>query len=471
MAFNCKFNRNITLGSGSDGCGSTETALGGIQERFYIYNIQDIDGFEYLYDNRADDTLIISTIITGEPYYYVDASSITYNETQDGDIYEHVLTAVVANFQPLTQDILSDAVRGRFLVCFKPYGSDYYRVFGWKEGATMTHTGDLDESNSSYTITFSDTSNYPLMSADKSNFNLADKQYRPIFVPLYDVTYCELDEHGLQTGWCLAQYVVKVNSAGQALDVNNHLCEYSELPQDAYKLEGVADGGYHILGTYTEDAVFDGKPVRVYDIVLCQPESSGSITVDPLLIRLNSTTRLTANASLTSNDVWQMMSETPEYCTMSPTYGSGNSTLTFYHGRYGGDDHIIVQNLNSYEQVEITVQNRIIICMGNESFDNGIMNFHVYARAYGGDNSYHWTVNNQGLTITEAYNTEGDVPELRGLDCVVNEPAVEQERSWTFTFIHDNDEEEVKTCTVTILGQNSEPYWRLTSRFCEEETI
>lgn len=468
MSFNCKFNRNITLGSGSDGCGSTETALGGIQERFYIYNIQDIEGFEYLHDNRADDTLIISTIITGEPYYYVDASSITYNETQDGDIYEHVLTATVANFQPLTQDILSDAVRGRFLVCFKPYGSDYFRVFGWKEGATMTHTGDLDESNSSYTITFTDSSNYPLMSADKDNFSLADKQFRPIFVPLYDVSYCELDEHGMQTGWCLAQYVVKVNSAGQALDVNNQLCEYSHLPQDAYKLEGVADGGYHILGTYTEDAVFDGKPVRIYDIVLCQPEGTDSISCDPLLIRLNSTTRLTANATLTSNDVWQMVSDAPEYCTMSPTYGNGNAVLTFYHGRYGGDDTITVQNLNSYQQVDITVQNRIVICMNDSEFENGIMNFTVFARAYGGSNSYHWTVNNQGLTITEAYDSSDGTPVLTALDCAVNQTDVEEQRSWTFTFIHDDDNEEVKTCTVTILGQNSEPYWRLTTRFCEE---
>lgn len=469
MAFSCRLTRNISVTQdGSSSCEANDLAVGGIMERFYIFNIDDIQGLKFLNDERSDDSLYIDTINTSQPYYYVDAASVTYNETQEGDTYTHTLTATVNSVNPIIQDIISDAAPGKYLVCFRPKGSTDYRCFGWKEGAELSHTFDIDESSNSYTLTFSDESEFPLFTVKADNFDLANKQFDPIWQPLYDVTYCELDEHGMQTGWCLARYVVKTNTAGQALDEDNKLCEYSGKLQDAYKLQGVVDGNYHIIGTYGQDAVFEGKPVRIFDPVLCLIETSGTISFSEDTVRLNSTTRQTASVNLTSNSAWAIVSEAPEYCTVAPSEGEGNAVMNFYYSRWGGDDVVKVRNLNSYEETTINVHNRTLITYDNLEFENGTTNFSVYCKAYGGSENYTWQVDAEGLSITEAYNTEGDTPVLVALDCTVIDPSVTSERQWTFTFTHADDNEEVKTCTVTIFGVDQNPYWRLLSKVCEE---
>ena len=464
MSFSCKLNRNITANqTADDPCSNVDLMAGGIADRFYIFNIEDIQGLKFKDDERYDESLFVDTIITSEPYYYVDGSGVTYSETQDGAIYTHQLTANVNNIQNIIQDILSDAAPGKYLVCFKPLGSEDYRMFGWELGASMSHTLDISESASNYTVTFSDESEYPLFAVKSDNFSLKDKQFEPHWKPLFEVIYCELDGNGKQTGWITAPYVVKVNSAGEPLGSDNRLCEYSHLPQDAYKLQGRPDGDYHIVGTYDANAVYEGQPVRVFDPELCLPENEGTISFADETIRLNSTTRQYATVELTSNAAWAMTSEAPEYCTMSPNSGDGNATLSFYYERYGGDDVITVRNLNSYEETSITVHNRTLIPGAGEEFPYGTEQFEVYARAYGGSESYTVQVDNPGLTLTPVYS-DGL---LVGYDAVVNDPTVQTARSWTFTFTHDDDNEEVKTATYTILAMDTTPFWRLMRTYCE----
>lgn len=464
MAFNCKLNRNISVDqTGADPCANIEVMAGGISDRFYIFNIDDIQGLKFKNDDRSDESLYVTDIITAESYYFVDGSGVAYSETQEGTIYTHQLTANVNNIQNIIQDILSDAAPGKYLVCFKPLGSEDYRCFGWKQGATLTHTLDISESASNYTITLSDESEYPLFAVNKSNFDLANKQFEAHWKPIFEVTYCELDSRGMQTGWITAPYVVKVNSAGQALDASNKLCEYSGQPQDAYKLQGQPDGNYHIVGTYQADAVFDGQPVRVFNPELCLPENEGTISFDQQVIRLNSTTRMTATANLTSNAAWAMVSDAPEYCTVSPNSGDGNAIMNFFYGRYGGDDEITVRNLNSYEETSIIVHNRTVIPGAGEEFPYGTEMFNVYCRAYGGSEGYTIQVDNPGLTLTPVYS-DGL---LVGYDAVVNDPTVTTTRSWTFSFVHADDNEEIKTATYTILAMDTTPFWRLMSQYCE----
>ena len=54
-----------------------------------------------------------------------------------------------------------------------------------------------------------------------------------------------------------------------ALDKDDKLCQYSGLPQAAYKLEGVADGDYYIIGTYSANEMIDGRSVRIFDTTIC----------------------------------------------------------------------------------------------------------------------------------------------------------------------------------------------------------
>lgn len=454
--------------SADDPCSNVEMMAGGIADRFYIFNIDDIDGLKFQNDNRSDDNLYVDTIITSQPYFYVDGSGVSYSESQDGAIYTHQLTANVNNIQGIIQDILSDAAPNKYLVCFKPLGSSDWRCFGWKMGATLSHTLDISESASNYVLTFSEESENPLFSVKSDNFNLSNKQFDPHWKPLYDVSGCQLDGNGMQTGWCLALYVVKVSSAGQPLDSANKLCEYTGQPQDAYKYYTATDGDYHIIGTYQDDAVYEGMPVLVFNPEICLPESEGTISFAEEVVRLNSTTRQYATVELTSNAAWAMVSEAPEYCTMSPNSGDGNSTISFYAGRWGGDDVVTVRNLNSYEQTSITIHNRTVIPGVGEEFPYGTEQFNVYCRAYGGSESFTVQVDNPGLTLTPTYDSSDGEPVLVGYDAIVNDPTVQTTRTWTFTFTHDDDNEEVKTATYTILAMDTTPFWRLMRQYCEE---
>jgi len=406
---------------------------------------------------RYDNNLIVETIITQAAYYYIDCSSVSYSESQNGDKHTHTLTLTVGNIQPITEDTISDSTNHKYLVAFKPNGSNYYRMFGWKAGAEMSYTMDISESTNSYTITFNDESEYPLMTVYPDNFDLGSKIFSPIFKPLYDISYCEVSG-GKKTGYCIASYVVKVNSAGQALDKNNMLASYSGLKQDAYRYSKVSsDGGYNILGTYDDTASFDGVPVKVFDVSLCPPEASGTITVTPTIVKLNSSTT-TQNITVTSSNAWKV-SNSPTLVTVSPSSGSGNATVSAISGGNGGDDIITFQNRTTCERASVTVQIRLIKINSEYTFDNSVQSFTLTPIVEGGSKDYNYSVDKSGLTITK--QSDGS------LVCVVSSTSADF-RTFTFTFTHKDDPTERKLVAVNIQGNNTDPIWRAMSTYCED---
>lgn len=462
MAFNCKLTRNISLnpdGTSTVGgdCGSAEIASGGIQERVFIYNIDDIDNLQFENDMRFDNNLIIDTIITTASYYFIDCTEVTYNEVQDGTKHTHTLTMTVANTQPITEDTLSDAIHHRYLVSFRNKGAEMYRVFGWKEGAGLSYTMDMDSDTNAYTITLSDESEYALMSAYADNFDLGNKVFSPIFKPLYDISYCEVSG-GKNTGYCIASYVVKVNSAGQALDRNNMLSSYSGLKQDAYRYNQVSsDGGYNILGTYSDTASFDGLPVKVFDVTLCPIDAQGTITVSPTTVKLNSTTTSSA-LTITCSNVWKVANAS-NLVTVSPSSGSGNGTATVISNGTGGDDIVTLQNRTTYERVNVNVEIRLIKINSEFTFDNTVTQFELKPIVEGGSEDYLYSVDRTGLTITK--QSDGT------LLCVVSTPSTDF-RTFTFTFTHRDDGSEKKLVAVNLQGNNTDPIWRMMSQYCED---
>lgn len=319
MAINCKLNRDIALGSGQDACMLTDINAG-LYDGLYVFNIEDVDNLVFSGDSRPDNSLYVDTIITAQPFYRIDATNISYTEEYDDHKYTHSLTASIKSVNNKIEEILEGAVHGKYLVGFRVIGEDNYRLIGWKEGLSLDETLNISKDNNAYTLTLNGITSYPSMECDKSNFDLANKVFEPIFEPLF-----EAGKVTCQYGWAIANYVVKVNAAGQALDTNNKLVQYSGLPQDAYKLEGVSDGGYNILGTYTSTATYEGKSVKMYDTSLC--DVSCSISVSPSAITLNSTTTSTA-FTVTSSDDWELVSY-PSYVSLSRTYGGVNDQTVY----------------------------------------------------------------------------------------------------------------------------------------------
>lgn len=332
---NCKLNRDIALGTGQDACMLTDINVG-VSDGLYVFNIDDVQNLVFSGDSRPDDSLFVDTIVTAQPFYKIDATNIAYTEEYDDHKYTHNLTASIKSVRNEIEEILEGALHGRYLVAFNVVGEDNYRLIGWKEGLSLDEQLSISKDNNSYNLTFNGTTTYPSMEVDKSNFDLANKVFEPSYEPLF-----EAGKVTCSGGWAVANYVVKVNAAGQALDTNNKLVQYSGLPQDAYKLQGVSDGGYHIVGTYTSTDFIEGKSVRIYDTSLCNV--SCSINVRPSTINFNSS--ITSNTiTLNSSDDWELVSY-PSYVTLSRTYGGANDqTIYVYSNGYCGSETLTFKN-------------------------------------------------------------------------------------------------------------------------------
>ena len=468
MALNCRLDRNISLNQpsdtgGTDGCNSQDITMGvgGISSPVLVYNIGDVPSLTFEGDNRSDYSLFVETINSTGQFYKVDHTDATYNEEYDtaNHKWTHTLTLTVGNIQPLFEDILSDAVNGKYLVCFRPNGAEDYRMFGWKYGATLDYSVNIQSDSYGYTITFEDESEYPLFTVDRDNFGSKTKVYTPIFKPLYDIYFCEQGTDGRHTGYLVAMYVVKVNSAGQPLDRNNQLCQWSNLKQDAYKITGVtSDGGYNIIGTYQKTATFDGKPVKIYDLEKCPANVTNSIFINSKkveTINLNST--ITAGTyTITSSDEWSMVSE-PQYVTISPVEGgNGNTPSTFHHNGVGGCDKVEFMNKITHEIVILNTCVNIINIGKEYTYPNEVSSTVITPIVKGCDTGYTYTI----TPSVDSY--KDDLGYIH-----INFPSTDEDLEYTLTTIHDCDSNERKITKIYRQGVGKDPRWILDNNYCE----
>ena len=329
----CKLYRDISVGTGmgGDGCNLVEMNVG-ISDGLYVFNIDDIDSLVFENDSRADTSLFIETINTSQPYYRIDATNISYEMNYEDESYSHKLTASIKSVRTSIEEVLDDAVHGRYVVAFKVVGEENYKFIGWKEGISLDEVLNISSENNGFTLTFSGTTTYPQMEADKDNFNLANKVFEPIFEPLFEAGKVVCDG-----GWAIAMYAVKVNAAGQALDSDNKLVQYSGKKQDAYKLASASDGGYNILGTYDNTASYNGKSVRMYDTSLCNVQCT--LSISPSTLNFNSTTT-SSTISITSNGDWQLISS-PSTVSLSMAQGGVNDQTVWVYADGGCGTEIL----------------------------------------------------------------------------------------------------------------------------------
>lgn len=349
---NCKLNKDIALGSNvGDGCLSV-TINAGVSDKLYIFNLEDVQNLIFFEDSRADKSLFVDTIVTSKLFYRVDATNIQYTEEYDDHSYSHQIVATIKNVRNEIEEILEGAVHGKYLVAFKVIGEEHYRLVGWKEGLSMDEELSIQKDNNAYTLTFEGRTSWPEMECDKTNFDITNKVYEPMFEPLFAAGSVTCSD-----GWAVANYAVKVNAAGQPLDSNNKLVQYSGLPQDAYKLQGVSDGEYNIIGTYTQNEYVDGKSVKAFDTTICNV--SCTIGVSPNSVSFNSSTTTSAITIYSSNE-WEVASY-PSTVTLSRTYGgAGDSLVYVYSNENCGNETITFRNKIGKCVAALQVTNNII---------------------------------------------------------------------------------------------------------------
>lgn len=460
MIYNCRLNRNISFSQpgSADSCdGRSLEGIGGIS-KVVVYNIDDVPSLKFDNDNRVDESLYVDTINSTGQFYTIDFTSATYQEAFENGKWTHTLTLDIQNISTLFEDILADGTNGRYFVCFKPNGGEDWRAFGWKYGAKIGYSMNIQSDSLGYTVTFEDVSEYPLFGVNADNFGDKNKVYTPIFKPLYDVYFCEQSD-GHYTGYLVAMYATKVNAVGQPLDSDNKLCQWSGKKQDAYKYSSVSsDGGYNILGTYASSATFDGRPVRILDYDKCSASVTNSIFINQKkneTIELNSTVT-TRSFIITSNNNWIMLDD-PRYVSITPRNGgNGNTTCYVTHNGVGGTDEIRFLNTETREIVTLIVNVYIISTNTEYIFPYGTTEFILTPTAEGGSKDYTYTVS-PSLSVSKDSN--------KFLVCHPNVSASEQ--NFRFTLVHVNDNAETKVIDVKILGNNVNPSWQVLSSNCE----
>lgn len=466
MALNCKLDRNITLSQpnesgGTDSCNGQDITMGvgGISSPVLVYNISDVPSLTFEGDNRSDYSLYVETINSIGKFYKVDHTDATYNEEYDNHKWTHSLSLTVANITSLYEDILSDAVNGKYLVCFKPNGAEDYRMFGWKFGATLDYSLNISSDSLGYTITFEDTSEYPLFTVAKDNFGTKDKVYTPLFKPLYEVFYCEQDQEGHHTGYIIAMYVVKVNAAGQPLGSDNKLCQWTGKKQDAYKINTIqSDGGYNIIGTYTKDATFDGKPVKILDYEKCPANVTNSIFINSKkaeTISLNSTIS-GGTFVITSTDDWMMVTD-PQYVTITPVEGvNGNTPCVLHHNGVGGCEQIKFMNKVTSEIVTLDVCINLISVASSYAYKCETNEIVITPTVEGCSSAYTYTIS---PTPSSHSKDESGFIHIT--------PTAGQSVEYTLTLTHSCDSNEKKVVKVYVLCDDDDPIWQLKQTYCE----
>ena len=441
---NCRLYRDITISTGESGCMLVDVNVG-IQDGLYIFNLDDIEGLVFSGDSRPDASLFVDTIITSQPFYRIDATNLNYTEEYEDHYYHQTLTASIISVRNEIEEIMEAAVHGRYVIAFKVIGNEHYKLIGWKEGLSLDDELTIASEDNSFQLTFDGNTTWPMMEADKSNFNLANKVFEPTFEPLFEVGKVVCHDNG----WATAMYVVKVNAAGQPLDTNNKLCQYSLLPQDAYKLQGVADGGYHIIGTYTTNDFIEGKAVDIYDTSLCNV--SGSITVTPSTVNLNS--NITTSAiTVVSSQEWELVTY-PSFLQISRTGGGVNDQLVYIYGTdICGSEILTFRNRVTRQTANLTVHNDRIGIGSNYTYPNGTTNFTLTPTICG---TYTATASSGTVTI----NGDGSFT-VTGLSVSNNEQTI------TVTLTAGT---ETKQVTITILGNNTAPMLRAIAEWCQTE--
>lgn len=441
MAIKCKLNRDIALGSVHDACMITDINAG-VFDGLYVFNIDDVQNLIFSGDSRPDDSLYVDTVVTSQPFYRIDATNISYTEEYNDNKYTHSLTASIKSVRNEIEEVLEGALHGKYVVAFQVIGEKDYRFIGWKEGLSLDEQLSISKDNNAYTLTFKGTTTYPSMEVDKSNFDLVNKVFEPMFEPLFEAGKVTCSE-----GWAVANYVVKVNAAGQALDANNKLVQYSSLPQDAYKLEGVSDGGYHIIGTYKSTGYIEGKSVRIYDTELCNV--SCSISVSPT--QLNFTSTVTSNTlTITSSNDWELVTY-PSYVTMSRTEGGANDqTIEVYSNGDCGSETLTFKNKVGGCTATLGISVNVIKLGETYYYPNGTTEVTLAPTSC---NVYNGTTSEGTLKV----NSDGTLT-VSGIS------EAENQKTLTVTLTSGS---ESKTVTLVISGVDTSKGRKAISEYCE----
>lgn len=454
---NCSLTKNI-----SKDC---TTHISGIFDKIYLYDIDYINGITFGNDTRFDSGESVSEINSSQQFYVWDVSDGEYTEEVDGEEYSHEIVFNIHQTQEV-EDILSDAKNGRFLVAFKLKSEYRHRLVGWNLGLKLSYTLTVGEEGNYYTITFSNEGVFPSFECDNKIFKRDSMVFEPIYRPDFDMSLCEI-ENGAFTGYRIALYVTKQNTAGEALDVNNQLCEYSGLKQCAYKYATAPDGLFVIEGTYKYNAVYNGQAVKVYDKAHCQESSTGTITVVPSTYNITAHANPQVTLSVTTEDRWFIDMTNSYFTAVTPMSGVGDSKVILsWNGETAQSNEVLFfYNIDTNEKIEVRGSFFCVNVTGDDVIPYKTLSAVYNVDCYGGSKEY--SVETSCSSNLVKYHI--DDSKYGFIVVYIDDYTTIPENGATITLkvTHKDNTNEVYTKRIKIKGGNTTPKWVEQSRECE----
>ena len=123
------------------------------------------------------------------------------------------------------------------------------------------------------------------------------------------------------------------------------------------------------------------------------------------------------------------------------------------------DGKIIIRNNSTYETVVISVDVNLIKVNEEFTFQNGTTEFDITPVVEPSGSDYTYSIDKSGLTITK--QSDGT------LHFVVDNPS-DEFITYTLTLTHGNDAREKKYVAINLLGNNTQPVWRVMTQYCED---
>lgn len=421
---NCKIVNDIV--------GCAKMFGGGIYPIVYLY---DFDTTNIVYDGDLNIKEINGqyTLLKGAEWTYaMDIKDNAYQHKLSGSI---VLDALEEFYNAENQS---------FIIVFAEKNGDY-KCFGDQFGAKLSFSQDITNEKSEISVSFGELSDSVLKVVDATNF-VRDRIYH---VKLNDVNWvCEAASNGYK----FPQYQTYTNYQGEPLDRDGRLVSITGNKQAAYKATSAPDGDYDIVDTYV------GEDKHVYDAINCPNTTTGSISVSPGVINLDTTGNPTAMLEIVSDNNWSVLNKDEiKTFTLSAYNGiQGTMRITVYNG-LGGTERIEFINVETREVVTVIVNSYVINVKETYEMD-------------GSDRMISIPVTCNG-TITAT--TESDVVSLDVSDNVIYVSLVESPTVDTNVWIkvkHNDwpDEEKDVLVKVKAIAEDA-PHWVLVSEYCLEE--
>lgn len=326
-------------------------AASGIAPEIYIYDADEVVGFEFEDDNRLERLYRATYIFAGgNSPYRIEHDGADFSSEWDPDslTYTHTLTVRVADYHRELARILTSSHNSRYFAAFRIDSERDWTCVGYRHGCSLTDSSEVGEDGASTTITFKVESKYPTIWVDGRNFS-GDGTYSQVWTP--SAFSCEVGEDGKRTGNNVAGLFLATDRSGEPLDRNGQRTSHTGLLQAAMALEGTSHPGYDVVGTYKAGEDVHGTPSVTYDLLRCSVD--GHISASPSTIYLNSTNR-SAVVTVNSDHSWTCSSDNNNVSVYEAFGGKGGESVEVFGNRgQGGRTTLTFTNNVTRETAEV----------------------------------------------------------------------------------------------------------------------